>query len=196
MLDFSTIAPGLADISPSTYFVTLTPGADVDAYVKRIAAAQPDSLEVQANNGGDPGMASMINSVLVAIAAVIALMAIAGVFNTLLLNTREGVRDTATLKAVGMTPRQVVAMVAASAGFLALLGGALAVPAGIGLNRVLFDLISNFGGNTTPPAAYDVFAAWELAAIPLAGVILAIVAAIIPGRWAARTNVAMVLRAE
>jgi len=65
----------------------------------------------------------MIDGVLFAIAAVIALIAVAGVFNTLLLNTRERVRDTATLKALGMSPRQLIGMVAASAGFLALLGG-------------------------------------------------------------------------
>jgi hypothetical protein len=31
-------------------------------------------------------------------------------------------------------------------------------------------------------------APWELIAIPLAGIVVAVVAAMIPGRWAARTN--------
>jgi len=39
-------------------------------------------------------------------------------------------------------------------------------------------------------------AAWELIAIPLLGVVVAIAAAMIPGRWAARTNVVEVLHAE
>jgi putative ABC transport system permease protein len=138
----------------------------------------------------------VIAGVLFGIAAIIALIAVAGIFNTLLLNTRERVRDTATLKTLGMSPRQVIVMVATSAAFLALLGGVVAVPAGVQLYRVLFDQLSRLGGNITPPVFYDVFAPWELIAVPLAGVVVATAAAMIPGRWAARTNVVEVLRAE
>ena len=90
----------------------------------------------------------------------------------------------------------VIGMVAASAGFLALVGGLAAIPAGVALYRFLFDLLSNLGGNSTPPQLYDVYAPWELIAMPLAGVIVAVGAAMVPGRWAAMTNVAEVLHAE
>jgi putative ABC transport system permease protein len=90
----------------------------------------------------------------------------------------------------------VIGMVATSAGFLALVGGLVAVPAGVALYRMLFDQLSSLGGNITPLAFYDVFAPWELIAIPLGGIIVAVVAAGIPGRWAARTNVVEVLHAE
>ncbi|HEY2599416.1 MAG TPA: ABC transporter permease, partial [Candidatus Dormibacteraeota bacterium] len=113
-----------------------------------------------------------------------------------LLSTRERVRDTATLKALGMSPRQVIAMVAASAGFLALVGGLAAIPAGILLYRFLFDLLSNLGGTATPSQLYDVFHPWELIAIPLAGAIVAVGAAMVPARWAARTKVVEVLHSE
>ena len=85
---------------------------------------------------------------------------------------------------------------AASAGFLALLGGLVAVPAGVELYRLLFDQLSALGGNVTPPVFYDVYATWELIAIPVAGVVVAIAAAMIPARWAARTNVVEVLHSE
>lgn len=62
----------------------------------------------------------------------------------------ERVRDTATLKTLGMSPRQVIGMVATSAGFLALQGGLVAVPAGVALYRPLFDQLSHLGGNITP----------------------------------------------
>jgi hypothetical protein len=61
---------------------------------------------------------------------------------------------------------------------------------------VLFDQLSNLGGNTTPPTFYDVFTTWELIAIPIVGVAVAIAAATIPGRWAAGANVVEVLHAE
>jgi putative ABC transport system permease protein len=193
-LDSSTIVPVAPDAAPSTYFITLTPHADVDAYVRRIAAAQPDLLDVQKN--GTILSPQQIDDVLLIVAAVIIVIGIAGIFNTLLLNARERVRDTATLRAIGMSPRQVKVMVAASAAPLALVGGAVAVPAGVGLLRVLLGLINAIGGNDTAPAMYQVFAAWELVAIPLAGVAVAVAAALLPGRWAARQPVAEVLRAE
>jgi putative ABC transport system permease protein len=161
-----------------------------------LAAAQPDLLDVQANSTGNTAFLSVIAGVLFGIAAIVALIAIAGVFNTMLLSTRERVRDTATLKTLGMSPRQVIGMVATSAGFLALVGGLIAVPAGVTLYRMLFDQLSSLGGNITPLVFYDVFAPWELIAIPLGGIIVAVVAAGIPGRWAARTNVVEVLHAE
>jgi putative ABC transport system permease protein len=196
MLDWSTLNGAVPDLTPSTYMITLKPGSNVDAYVRRLAVAQPDLLDVQANSTGNTGFLSVIAAVLLGIAGLIALIAAAGIFNTLLLTTRERLRDTATLKALGMSPRQVIAMVAASAAFLALLGGLVAVPAGVELYRVLFDQLSNLGGNVTPPVFYDVFATWELIAIPLAGVVVAVAAATIPGRWSARTNVVEVLHAE
>jgi len=112
------------------------------------------------------------------------------------LNTRARTRDTATLKALGMSPRQIMAMVAASAAFLALIGGVVAMPVGLYLHHVLNDAISSSAGNDTPPVAYAVFNAWELVLIPLLAVAVAIGAALIPGRWAARTNVVEVLHAE
>lgn len=195
-LDWSTIAAAAPDLAPSGYLIALKPGSNVDAYVKRLAAAQPDLLDVQAANSGNQAFLATIAGVLFTIAGLIALIAVGGIFNTVLLSTRERLRETATLKALGMSPRQVIAMVAASAGLLALLGGLAAVPAGVALFRQLVDLFSNLGGDDTPAALYDVFETWELVAIPLAGVVVAVAAALIPGRWAARTNVVEVLRAE
>jgi len=196
MLDWSTITAAAPDLTPSSYMVTLKPGSNVDAYVKRLAAAEPDLLDVQPNSTGNTAFLTVIAGVLFGIAAVVALIAVAGVFNTVLLSTRERVRDTATLKTLGMSPRKVIGMVTTSAGFLALVGGLVAVPAGVALYRMLFDQLSSLGGNITPTSFYDVFAPWELIAIPLAGIIVAVVAAGIPGRWAARTNVVEVLHAE
>ena len=196
ILDWSTIAAAVPSITPFTYLVTLKPGANVDAYVARLAAAQPDLLDVQSNHTSTATTGPIISVVVFVIAAVLALIAVAGIFNTVLLNTRERVRDTATLKALGMSPRQVIVMVAVSAGFLALLGGLAAVPGGVALSRLLFDLVGNLGGDDIPSAAYGAYASWELIAILLAGLAVAVAASIVPGRWAARTNVVEALHAE
>jgi putative ABC transport system permease protein len=166
--------------------------------VRRLTAAQPDLLDVQKNaSNAAGGPLNLIDEVLFALAAVITIIAVAAIFNTLLLNARERVRDTATLKAVGMSPRQLVAMVAASAGVLALVAGIIAAPAGFGLNALLMNFInSGIGGNDTPGALVDVYAPWELIAIPLAGVLVAVAAALVPGRWVARAGVVEALRSE
>ena len=195
-MDWATLSAVAPDLTPDAYLITLTPGAAVAAYVQRVAAAQPDLLDVQANDTSIIGPVKVIDTVLLIIAAVIALIGVGGIFNTLLLNTRERVRDTATLKAVGMSPRQVMAMVATSAAVIALVGGIIAVPAGVGLHAYLLDLVSNSAGNDTPSAAYRVFSPLELLALPIIGVLVAVAAALIPGGWAARTNMVEVLHAE
>ena len=195
-MDWSTLAEVSPESSPEVYYVTLTPGANVAAYIRRVAAAEPDFIDVRPNDTGLIGPVKIIDSVLVILAIVIALIAVGGVFNTLLLNTRERVRDTATLKAVGMSPREVMVMVAASAGLLALIGGLVATPLGVVMNRLLLDVVNSSAGNDTPPIGYAAFNPLELLVILLLGVAVSMLAAMIPGRWAARTNVVEVLHAE
>jgi putative ABC transport system permease protein len=195
-MDYATLPLSIPNSTPSTYWVTLRSGADIHSYIQSVAAAQPDLIDVQPNNTSTIAPVKIIDSVLLAIAAVLVLIGIGGVFNTLLLNTRERIRDTATLKALGMSPRQVMVMVAASAALLALVGGLVAMPLGIYVHHVLNDLVSSSAGNDTPPAAFAVFGPIELVVIPLLGVAVAVAAALIPGRWAARTNVVEVLHAE
>jgi hypothetical protein len=72
----------------------------------------------------------------------------------------------------------------------------MAMPLGLVLHHVLNDVVSSSTGNDTPPSVYGVFNAFELVLIPLFGVAVAVLAALIPGRWAARTNVVEVLHAE
>jgi len=50
--------------------------------------------------------------------------------------------------------------------------------------------------NDTPPAMFEVFGVWGLLAIPVAGVAVAVAAALLLGRWAVRTSVIEVLHAE
>lgn len=196
MTDWSTMTVVAPDEAAFTYFVKVRPGASVSAYVKTLAAAQPDLIDVSAINTDLIAPVKIIDGVLLVIAFVIALIAVGGVFNTVLLNTRERVRDTATLKALGMSPRQVMTMVASAAGVLALVGGVFALPAGTWLNMVLLDAISKAAGNDSPAATSSAISGWELIAVAAAGVGVAVVAALIPGRWAARTNVIEVLHAE
>src|SRR5439155_23364721 len=122
---------------------------------------QPDFLHVHPNNTSLIGPVKIIGSVLLLLAVVLFLIGVGGIFNTLPRNTRERIQDTATLKAVGMSPRQVIVMVAASAGLLALVAGLMAMAVGLYLHDLLNEVVTTSTGNDTLPSVYDVFTLCE-----------------------------------
>jgi ABC-type antimicrobial peptide transport system permease subunit len=68
-----------------------------------------------------------------ALAAILVLVVAAGAGSTVLLTARDRARDTAVLRALGMTPADVAAMVLCSAAALAITGGAFGTLTGIAL---------------------------------------------------------------
>jgi putative ABC transport system permease protein len=196
-MDLSTLASAAPGVQPTYYFVKLKPGSDAEAYARRVQATEPDFLDASANRiHGSISPVDTLNSVMLVLAAVLALIAVAGVFNTLLLNTRERARETAVLKALGMTPLQVMAMVAASAVLLGSVGGVLGLPAGVAVHRALMQALASLTGNDLPDSFFRVFSAPGLIVLALAGVAVALVGSLLPARWAARTRVAEVLHSE
>ena len=196
-MDLSTLALAAPGMQPTDYLVKLKPGSDADAYARRVQATEPDFLDASANriHRSDSPVDTM-NSVMLVLAAVLALIAVAGVFNTLLLNTRERARETAVLKALGMTPLQVLAMVGASAVLLGSVGGVLGLPAGVAVHRAMMQALASLVGNHLPDSFFRVFSVPGLILLALAGVAVALVGSLLPARWAARTRVAEVLHSE
>ncbi|MEU9256419.1 ABC transporter permease [Streptomyces sp. NPDC048270] len=121
------------------------------------------------------------------------LVASLGVFNTVLLNTRERRRDLGMLKSIGMTPRQVVVMTVTSVAGLGVAGGLLGIPLGMLAHRLVVD---NVGVVEFPESMKDVWQAPQLAAMLLAGVAIAVLGALLPARSAARMTIASVLHTE
>lgn len=197
-VDWSTYQEVDPTAQPDAYLVDLQPGANATAYAHRIEATAPDYLSVTAGSAtGASPVYTILDAVLALLVAILAVIAVAGVFNTLLLSGYERVRDTATLKALGMTPVQVVSMVAVSAGVLGVVGGIVGVPAGIWLHETLVSLLGGAIGETIPAhltqGGYDPIA---LPLLGLAGVAVAVIGAALPAWMAARAPVAEVLRAE
>ncbi len=116
----------------------------------------------------------------------------------MLLNTRERMQDIATIKALGMSPGQVVSMVASAACVLGLLGGVFGIPVGIWLHRALLDLATSTIGDPFPATFYQgTFSNVAiLLTIALGGIVAALLGAALPARSAARHSVVEVLRAE
>jgi putative ABC transport system permease protein len=138
----------------------------------------------------------IISSLVLSLAVVMASVAAVGVFNTVLLDTRERARDVGVLKAIGMTPAQVVGAVVTSMAVTGLVGGILGIPIGVAAHRLVMPYTAEAGGSTIRAAWLDVYSAPTMALLVAAGVLIATAGALIPAGWAARTRIATVLHSE
>ena len=197
-MDWATYNAAVPDAQPTDYVVQLRAGADAAAYVKRVSAAEPDFVFAQVSQSGSGGnIEDILNAMVAALAVILGAIAGLGVFNALLLTTRERARDIAILKAVGMTPRQVSAMVVASACVLGVTGALLGIPAGIVLYNYLIEAMarpSNF--TISSGAIIGSINPAQLVVVGLAGVLVAVLGASLRARWAARASGVSVLNLE
>ncbi|MFG2621777.1 FtsX-like permease family protein [Streptomyces sp. NPDC048507] len=188
---WQTLAELAPDARATEYTVRLAPGSDARAYAEA-AEALGQGLHASVLDGTNAGTATLITFSTV-FTVLLALVASLGVFNTVLLNTRERRRDLGMLKSIGMTPRQVVVMTVTSVAGLGAVGGLLGIPLGIAAHRLVVDHV---GVVDFPEYMKDVWHAPELAAMLLAGVAIAVLGALVPARAAARTTIAAVLHTE
>jgi ABC-type lipoprotein release transport system permease subunit len=135
---------------------------------------------------------SDIKTVPLVLAGLLILMGLAVTAHTLVTSVRRRHRDLATLKTLGFVRSQVLVTVASQASVFAAIGLLLGLPLGIAAGRWAWTLFADQLG--VPPGARIPSLA-ILLAIP-AAVVLANAVAALPGRSAARTQPAVVLRAE
>jgi hypothetical protein len=136
-------------------------------------------------NYGSLGSTPLILGVALAAGAAIAL----GI--TLVNSVRRRRRDLAILKTLGFTRRQLAAAIAIQASVAAVIGCAVGIPLGVALGRVLWNLFAaeiNAVPLPTVPAG-------DVVLIGLLTIALAALVATVPGRLAARTHTAQLLRA-
>jgi len=118
--------------------------------------------------------------------------AIAALALTLVASVRRRRRDLAVLKTLGFTERQLAATVAWHSSTAVAIGVVAGVPLGIALGRTLWDLFAH-DINAVPAPSVPV---GQVALIAVGALVLANVIAAVPGRLAARTPTALVLRSE
>jgi hypothetical protein len=111
---------------------------------------------------------------------------------TLVASVRRRRRDLALLKTLGFTQRQLAGAVAWQASVAAIIGVLVGVPAGIALGRWLWTLFARAIYAVPEPSV----PVTEVVLVALGALVLANLVAAIPGRIAARTSTALVLRTE
>ncbi|MFC9129033.1 FtsX-like permease family protein [Streptomyces sp. NPDC057099] len=175
----------------NSYTVELAHGSDVHAYVKGVKEGDP-GLHPSPGESGNSATTTVVSFSTV-FTVLLTIVAALGVFNTVLLNTRERRRDLGMLKSIGMTPRQVVAMTVTSVAGLGLVAGVAGIPLGMVGHRLIVDHV---GVVAFPESMKEVWHAPQLAGLALAGVMIAVLGALLPARSAARMTIAKVLHSE
>ena len=147
-----------------------------------VGVQRPAEIVNYQSTGATPGI----------LAAGLAVGAIVALGLTLATSVRRRRRDFALLKTLGFTRNQLAVSVAWQASVAALVGIIVGVPIGIALGRWLWDLFAR-GIYAVPDPSVPVA---EIVLVALGALVLANLVAAVPGRMAARTRTALVLRAE
>ena len=111
---------------------------------------------------------------------------------TLVASVRRRRRDLALMKTLGSTRRQLAFIVAWQSSVSVFIGTVVGVPLGIVIGRVLWTLFANEIHAVPSPTV----PALSIVLIAVGALVLANVVAAVPGRTAARTPTAVLLRAE
>ncbi|MGW7506868.1 ABC transporter permease [Streptomyces massasporeus] len=196
--DASTLASAHPDLTETSHHIAVTSGTDVTVYVDALnkdltplgATAQTGGLDA----GGD--MVVTLNALSTTLTLMLVAVAALGVLNSVLLDTRERVREIGVHKALGMTPRQTVAMVLTSVAMTGLAAGALGVPLGMALHGRVLPAMGDSVGLRLPGSVIAVYHGAELLPLTLGGLLIATLGALLPAGWAARTRTATALRTE
>ncbi|MFF3327958.1 ABC transporter permease [Streptomyces sp. NPDC002888] len=196
--DASTLTAAHPDLTETSHHIALTSGTDVTGYVD---ALNRDLAPLGATAlAGGLGAGSDMVLTLNALSAILTLMLVAvaalGVLNGVLLDTRERVREIGVHKALGMTPRQTLAMVLTSVVVTGLVAGALGVPLGVALHGWVMPAMGDSVGLRLPDSVIAVYHGAELLPLALGGLLIATLGAFLPAGWAARARTATALRTE
>ncbi|GAB2920033.1 FtsX-like permease family protein [Nonomuraea fastidiosa] len=178
-------------VPPEYYALALKPGADPGEVRGRLLAESGESLDVQvAVNPAD--RLSIIRVVIVAMIAVLALIGLANLLTASALGLRDHAFDLAVLKAMGLTPRQVMATLVTGTGLLVVLGVGVGAAAGVSVVTGLIDLQGHNSGVGAGIGRAP--SPLTLAVTVLVAVGTALAVALIPARRAARAQVPVTSR--
>jgi putative ABC transport system permease protein len=174
-------------------------GVSQQELVGRIAPALPAGVEVVTgttvtaeNQDAMRQGLSFFNTFMLVFAVVALLVGGFIIFNTFFITVAQRTRETALLRAIGATRRQVLASILIEALGIGLVASAVGLAAGIPLAAGLKALLEGFGFDI--PAGSIVLATSSAVVAFSSGVIVSVVAAVSPSRRAARVPPVAALR--
>ena len=155
----------------------------VKAAVAEALAAHPDA-KVLDRKGYEKEIGGLVDQLLVLVSVMLllsVLIALLGIVNTLALSVHERTRELGLLRAVGMTRAQVRSMVRWESVVISVLGAAAGAALGIGVGVALSKTIEGVTTVAVPTT--------QIAIYVVAAAVAGVLAAVGPGRSAARVDV-------
>ena len=161
------------------------------------AALTPLDASVQPGSAGGKNIAVLTMGALVAtLTLMLIAVAALGVLSTVVQETRERAHDLGILKTLGMTPKQTIAMVLTSVTLTGLIAGLIGVPLGVAVEKATLTPMGNAIGRHLPPSVSHTYSAGLLIPLLAGGIVIALLGALLPASWAARTRTVSALRTE
>ena len=191
---WQTLGGARAGLTVQQYDIGLQPGTDPGAYAQALNHALFPKFFVSATTGDS--FYTTLTALIGTLTLLLALAAGLGVLNTVVLGTRDRVHDLGVFKAIGMTPRQTIAMVVCWIAGAGLAAGVIAVPVSVILHSSVVQAMASAGGTGLPASYVNIFSPAELMLLALAGLVIGVAGALLPASWAARARTAAALRAE
>ena len=187
------LVPG---VPPSEALLDLRPGADPRSVLARLQRklrrGEATVGELPLTKPSDLVNFGRVQSLPLALAGILALLAAATLVHTLVSAVRRRRRELAVMKTLGFVRRQTVAVVLWQATTIAAIAVLIGVPVGMALGRWAWALFAAETGVVREPPTPLL----QIPVVAAATLLLANMVAALPGRSAARTKPAEALRAE
>lgn len=196
MLDAASVPAAGDGPEPRPLSVIVKPGTDPADYAARINATTSSSGLFAEVSESDLGESAILSGLFLLFSLIICSAAALGVLNSVVLSARERGRDLGVLKAIGMSPRQVVLMMVASMAVLGIAGGAVGTPLGVLAHHGVVLFTGDMLGSGMAASWVHVYSWVLLTPLVFAGLLVAVLGAWLPAGWAAATRTASVLRSE
>ncbi len=180
----------------SQYDVGLRPGVSTRAYAAGLSRALGPGFSVFRPQLAGGGTGRVDTSLIRILTLMVTVLAALGVLNSLLMMTREHVYDLGVFRALGMTPRQTIAMVLCWVIAPAIGAAILGLPVAIAIHAATVSAIGSAAGTGVPANVIDVYGPAELVLLALGALAVAGAGALLPAGWAAATRTTTALRAE
>ncbi|MEZ0107258.1 putative ABC transport system permease protein [Catenulispora sp. EB89] len=185
--DFQKLLPSQG---PGTVTMLAKPGVTLAATRSAVEAAVENDPLLTVNSVADykNQLNSSLNQILALFTAMLGLailIALIGIANTLSLSVLERTRESALLRALGLTKQQLRRMLMLEAMLMAVLGVSLGIVMGGGFGWALVHLVAKATGVGSLAIPYT-----QLLIYVVAGALAGVLAAVIPARRAARQTVA------
>lgn len=192
MVSLPTAARHVKNAKPTTYYLKLDPSVNIEQ-LKPYIEPKPDSDLNLSPAVKIPDYIIYLQLAVFALSAILIGIALVNVFNTSLLAMQEKLRTVGILKAMGMTPAQVITMAGTTAGSLGLLAVGSGIPAGLAFTKGLVNTLSGTYGFGETQVTLSYF--YVLLLLPsIIGI--SVLGSLIPGWQAAQLSIVKVLHNE